>query len=182
MLHQVGIDAGSVGLSIFIWAAFLKLLTSPLYEKTLKYPAEFEKAVQNVIEAQLKRDNPDAYTFENDQHVDPPQWTNPIKAQLAPIIYKLTAALPLFYIEAESFIQLVQERPEFRQPLLWIPCLDGPSQEIGSLSWLQHHSLAENLPWLFVPALLSATMFASALVKERFSLPDDTDPDSKIKP
>ena len=47
LLHSVGCgcDGSSVSLSIFIWAAFLKLLTSPLYEKTLKYPAEFEKAV-----------------------------------------------------------------------------------------------------------------------------------------
>ena len=67
MLNTVGVDGGNVGLSIFIWAAFLKLLTSPLYEKTLKYPAEFEKAVQNVIEAQLKRDNPEDYVLESDQ-------------------------------------------------------------------------------------------------------------------
>lgn len=110
------------------------------------------------------------------------QWTNPIKAQLAPYIYRLTATLPLLYIEAKSLIELVQERPEFRQPLLWIPCLDGPSQDIGSLAWMQHHSLTENLPWLFVPAMLSASMYASVLIKEKFSLPDDTDPDSKIKP
>lgn len=50
LLNQIGISGCSVGLSIFIWAAFLKLLTTPLYEKTLKYPAEFEKAVQSVIE------------------------------------------------------------------------------------------------------------------------------------
>lgn len=113
-----------------------------------------EKAVQDVIEDQLKRNNPDAYTFEND-HKDTEQvWTNPIKAQLAPHLYKFGVALPLFIVEAKSLLQLVQERPEFQQPFWFIPQLSGPSQEFG-ITWMQHHTLAENAPWLFIPTLIA---------------------------
>lgn len=58
-ISHLGLHGSSAGLSIIIWAACLKILTSPIYETTLKYPTQMEKAVQDVIEAQLKRDNPD---------------------------------------------------------------------------------------------------------------------------
>lgn len=64
---QLGFNGCSAGLSIIIWAACLKVLTTPFYENSLKYPTQMEKAVQDVIEAQLKRNNPDKYTFESDQ-------------------------------------------------------------------------------------------------------------------
>ena len=73
-----------------------------------------EKAVQDVIEDQLKRNNPDQYTYEKDHKDSPQMWANPIKAQLAPVIYKFGVTLPLFYIEAQSLIQLIQEKPGFR--------------------------------------------------------------------
>lgn len=96
---------------------------------------------------------------------------------MAPLIYKMTAVLPLFIIDVESFNQLVQERPEFHNPLLWIPSLDGPSQGFGNLSYLLSHSLMEDLPWLTIPVLLSATIMLSATIKEKFSLPYDTEPE-----
>lgn len=77
-MHQLtGLDGGSVGLAIFAWSALIHLFTYPLYEPTIKYPAEFEKAVQNVIEAQLKRSNPNEYTYENDKQEESANWTNP---------------------------------------------------------------------------------------------------------
>lgn len=88
--------------------------------------------------------------------------------------------LPLFYIEAQSLIQLIQERPEFKQPFLWIPCLDGPSQELG-IAWMQNHSFSENMPYLFLPALIAMQMFINNMVKEQYSLPEDPD-DEKIVP
>ena len=38
LLNHLGIYGGSAGFSIIIWAACLKVLTSPMYEKALKYP------------------------------------------------------------------------------------------------------------------------------------------------
>ena len=61
---HLGLTTGSAGLSIIIWAAVLKVLTTPMFENSLKYPAQMEKAVQDVIEAQLKRNNPDNYSYE----------------------------------------------------------------------------------------------------------------------
>ena len=49
-LSHIGFESSSAGLSIIIWAAFLKVLTTPAYENSLKYPAQMEKAVQDVIE------------------------------------------------------------------------------------------------------------------------------------
>lgn len=40
-----GVNAGSAGLSIMIWAMCLKLLAAPFYEGQMKYPAQMEKAV-----------------------------------------------------------------------------------------------------------------------------------------
>lgn len=134
-LSQLGFDGCSAGLSIIVWAAFLKILTTPAYENSLKYPAQMEKAVQDVIEDQLKRNNPEAYTFENDHKEIDQTWTNPIKAQLAPHFYRFGVALPLFVVEAQALLQLVRERPEFQQPFGFIPQLSGPSQEFG-LTWL----------------------------------------------
>lgn len=134
-----------------------------------------EKAVQDVIEAQLKRSNPDEYTYETDlkgTEEEPQMWTNPLKAQLAPLVYNVGVCLPLFYIEAQSLIQLIQERPEFKQSFLWIPQLDGPSREFG-IAWMQNHTLAENMPYLAVPVLIAVQMFINALVKEHLSIPED---------
>lgn len=99
---------------------------------------------------------------------------------MAPVIYRFGVILPLFYIEAQSLIQLIQERPEFKQPFLWIPCLDGPSQELG-IAWMQNHSFSENMPYLFLPALIAMQMFINNMVKEQYSLPEDPD-DEKIVP
>lgn len=107
-------------------------------------------------------------------------WTNPIKAQLAPIIYKFGVLLPLFYVEAQSLIQLIQEKPEFSQSFLWIPYLNGPSQEFG-ISWLQNHTLAENAPYLFLPAMIAGQMYINHMVNKNYSLPEDPeDEDKKI--
>lgn len=37
-LHNGGMEHGSAGLAIVIWASILKLLTTPLYYNTLKFP------------------------------------------------------------------------------------------------------------------------------------------------
>lgn len=37
-LHGGGMEAGSAGLAILIWTTVLKLLTTPLYYSTLKFP------------------------------------------------------------------------------------------------------------------------------------------------
>ena len=36
--QTIGDPAGCAGLSIFIWAAFIKVLTTPIYERTIKLP------------------------------------------------------------------------------------------------------------------------------------------------
>lgn len=56
-LHEVGIHNQSAGLAIIIWAATLKLLTSPFYENALKYPTQMEKAIQSVIETELNNED-----------------------------------------------------------------------------------------------------------------------------
>jgi hypothetical protein len=73
-----------------------------------------EKAVQDVIEAELKRSNPDQYTYEQDHKETPQLWTNPLKAQLAPLVHQFGVGLPLFYVEVQTLIQLIQDKPEFR--------------------------------------------------------------------
>ena len=70
----------------------------------MKYPAQMEKAVQDVIEAQLKRDKPESYSYETDDQGPPQVWTNPLKAQLAPIVYRMGISLPLFFVQAESMM------------------------------------------------------------------------------
>lgn len=37
-LDYIGVHGSSAGLSIIVWAACLKVLTSPFYENSLKYP------------------------------------------------------------------------------------------------------------------------------------------------
>lgn len=80
-----------------------------------------EKAVQNVIETQIKRSDPETFNEEDAAGNDSMMWSNPLMAQMAPMIYKFGISLPMFYVEAQSLMQLIQEKPEFKQPFLWIP-------------------------------------------------------------
>jgi len=43
-------EAGSAGLAIVLWAAFLKVVTTPLYYNALKYPLQMRKNVLDVTE------------------------------------------------------------------------------------------------------------------------------------
>lgn len=59
-----------------------------------------EKAIQNVIEAELQNDG------KGDKNKKAPKqlWTNPLMATMAPISYKYGIALPFFYVEAASLM------------------------------------------------------------------------------
>lgn len=104
-----------------------------------------------------------------------------MKAQIAPLIHQFGVMLPLFYIEVNSLIQLLQEKPEFRQPFLWVPCLDGPSLEFG-FGWMQGHSIMENLPYLLIPLLVSLQMMFTSKFEEKFLIPQEQDDDEKLVP
>lgn len=47
---------------------------------------------------------------------------------------------------------------------------------------MQNQSMAENMPYMFVPALIAMQMFVNNFVKENYSLPDDDDPEEKSLP
>ena len=49
-LHNGGMEYGSAGLAIVLWAAFLKIITTPLYYNTLKFPIQMRKNVLEVTE------------------------------------------------------------------------------------------------------------------------------------
>ena len=70
-------------------------------------------------------------------------------AQLSPIIYNFGISLPFFFIEAKSLIELARERPEFAEPFLWIPSLNGPTQDFG-MSWVTQQSPGECMPYIAI--------------------------------
>ena len=104
-----------------------------------------------------------------------PQWTNPIKAQVTPLIYKFGITLPMFYIEAGSIIQLLKERPEFNQPFMSLPSLMGPMNcQCFTLEWLQTNNLSmDTLPFLQLPLLVGVFSVFNSFLAEQLIIPDE---------
>lgn len=50
----IGDPAGCAGLSIVLWAALLKVLTTPVYENAVRYPLLLRKTVQDLTEIKLE--------------------------------------------------------------------------------------------------------------------------------
>ena len=51
--NNLHIETGSAGLAILIWTLALRMLTTPLYEVSVKEPAKAKKAIMEWIQANL---------------------------------------------------------------------------------------------------------------------------------
>ena len=96
-------------------------------------------------------------------------------AQLAPFIYNFGISLPFFFIEAKSLIELARERPEFAEPFLWIPSLNGPTEDFA-MNWVMQQSPAECMPYIAIHVFIIIQMAVNARIWKKLSVPDHSDP------
>ena len=114
----------------------------------------------------MKRENPDDYNDESQKSLPSSDWANPLIAALAPFVYKFGITIPLFYVEAQSLMQLIQENQSFKESFMWIPHLSGPSNSF-EMQWMMNHTVTENIPYTFIPVLIIIQMSINAMVRKR---------------
>ncbi|CAE7376080.1 unnamed protein product [Symbiodinium natans] len=163
----------SFGFAIIFYTLFIKLLTFPLNQTSLRSAAIMQLIKPKVDQIQRKYKSDQETLNRMLLRLYDDCGVNPLGGCIPSLIQ-----VPIFIGLYRSILKLAEINPKFKEPFLWIPSLSGPVSGSPSLDWL----LGSQSPTEYIPLVgwedaarylvLPIGLVASQIITQKFTNPD----------